>query len=221
MEGIKLTQMRKARGYRTADDVHTTLKVRAAETGEPMEDILDRALRRELGMATPPRYSIEPITEKLALCVPDWGESIRPIPAQTPYLEIDTRDGKMRIDTRMNSEYAVPMVVWNGIVRRFDLTPTTDGVKLTADINSGKLDEVIGRVVDGSSVKCDGNNYVGVASDDATDAEEELRSILAGYHVDSGGLWDAGAWVGDVGEITVQTTDDEIEDLARKIEREA
>lgn len=33
-----------------ADDVHRALRMRAAETGETMEDILDRALRKELGL---------------------------------------------------------------------------------------------------------------------------------------------------------------------------
>lgn len=40
----------RARGYRTSDEVHKALRIRAAETGETMESILDRALRRELGM---------------------------------------------------------------------------------------------------------------------------------------------------------------------------
>jgi plasmid stability protein len=40
----------RARGYRTSDDVHRALRIRAAETGETMESILDRALRKELGM---------------------------------------------------------------------------------------------------------------------------------------------------------------------------
>jgi plasmid stability protein len=42
----------RARGYRTSDDVHRALRIRAAETGETMEGILDRALRKELGMMT-------------------------------------------------------------------------------------------------------------------------------------------------------------------------
>jgi len=33
-----------------ADDVHKALRIRAAETGETIEAILDRALRKELGM---------------------------------------------------------------------------------------------------------------------------------------------------------------------------
>ncbi len=45
-----MTQERRPRGYRTADDVHKALRMRAAETGEPMEEILDRALRKELGL---------------------------------------------------------------------------------------------------------------------------------------------------------------------------
>ena len=43
-------KQRRPRGYRTSDDVHRALKIRAAETGETIEDILDRALRKELGM---------------------------------------------------------------------------------------------------------------------------------------------------------------------------
>ena len=48
---------RRPRGYRTSDDVHRALKIRAAETGETIEDILDRALRKELGL-TPERVSV-------------------------------------------------------------------------------------------------------------------------------------------------------------------
>ena len=40
------------RGYRTSDELHKALRIRAAETGESMEGILDRALRKELGMMT-------------------------------------------------------------------------------------------------------------------------------------------------------------------------
>lgn len=47
-----MPQTRRPRGTRIADDVHRALRIRAAETGETMEDIVDRALRKELGMMT-------------------------------------------------------------------------------------------------------------------------------------------------------------------------
>lgn len=36
--------------YRVSDEVHKALRIRAAETGETMGEIAERALRRELGM---------------------------------------------------------------------------------------------------------------------------------------------------------------------------
>src|SRR5690606_18304159 len=38
------------KGLRISDEVHTALKVRAAQTGESMGQIAERALRKELGM---------------------------------------------------------------------------------------------------------------------------------------------------------------------------
>lgn len=38
------------KGLRISDEVHAALKIRAAQTGESMGQIAERALRRELGM---------------------------------------------------------------------------------------------------------------------------------------------------------------------------
>ena len=38
------------KGLRISDEVHRALRVRAAETGETMGEIAERALRKELGM---------------------------------------------------------------------------------------------------------------------------------------------------------------------------
>ena len=38
------------KGLRISDEVHTALRVRAAQTGETMGEIAERALRKELGM---------------------------------------------------------------------------------------------------------------------------------------------------------------------------
>ena len=38
------------KGLRISDEVHRALRIRAAETGESMGEIAERALRRELGM---------------------------------------------------------------------------------------------------------------------------------------------------------------------------
>lgn len=39
------------KGLRISDEVHKALRIRAAETGESMGEIAERALRKELGMA--------------------------------------------------------------------------------------------------------------------------------------------------------------------------
>lgn len=40
------------KGIRISDEVHKALRIRAAETGESMGEIAERALRKELGMVT-------------------------------------------------------------------------------------------------------------------------------------------------------------------------
>src|SRR5690625_4512706 len=49
----------KVRGYRgISEEVHKALRVRAAETGETIGEIAERALRRELGMTKYEGYTI-------------------------------------------------------------------------------------------------------------------------------------------------------------------
>lgn len=45
-----MSNVHSPKGLRISDEVHTALKVRAAQTGESMGQIAERALRKELGM---------------------------------------------------------------------------------------------------------------------------------------------------------------------------
>lgn len=45
-----MSKVHSPKGLRISDEVHKALRIRAAETGESMGDIAERALRRELGL---------------------------------------------------------------------------------------------------------------------------------------------------------------------------
>lgn len=58
-----MSKVHSPKGLRISDEVHKALRIRAAETGESMGEIAERALRRELGMMT----TAERIAERFAI----------------------------------------------------------------------------------------------------------------------------------------------------------
>ena len=87
------------------------------------------------------------------------------------------------------------------------------------------FDDLFQRIVDGSEVEWDGNNFVGRLNEDAREAEEELEQLLEDYVDGSIGLWDAGEWLQDSSDeelgVTAASTDDELAKKARELEEEA
>lgn len=56
-----MTKPHRPKGLRISDEVHTALRVRAAQTGETMGEIAERALRRELGLMTGARIDLDDV----------------------------------------------------------------------------------------------------------------------------------------------------------------
>ena len=166
-------------------------------------------------------FRVPDIDRTELLKVDPSSQSLRP---QTPYLELDLTDKQIHIDTYCQID-GTPISVWHGVVRWYRLSPYTDAEALTTDINAGVFDDLFQRIVDGSEVEWDGNNYVGRLNEDAREAEEELEQLLEDYVDGSIGLWDAGEWLQDSSDeelgVTAASTDDELAKKARELEEEA
>ncbi|MEU7480570.1 hypothetical protein AB0A63_31645 [Lentzea sp. NPDC042327] len=142
---------------------------------------------------------------------------------QSCHLELDLRDGELSADYDGEIGNAIPMSVHHGIVRRWGIPCVTakSANELMRDIAP-----LAQRVLDGATIEWDGNNNVGVLTDDAADAEEEIIGRLQG---DLDGLtligeMDAADWwaEGDLPEdLTADTTDKELEAIVEREEEDA
>lgn len=169
------------------------------------------------------RFSIDPINDPLALCIPD--PSTNPTRAMAIYLELDLDDNSLELTTYYSVD-GTPMPAFHGTLRMYSVPECADVALLTHDINAGTLDALLSRIVDGAETYYDGSNYKATLSPDALNAEDELRNRLIEYiPFDNGGLWDAWDWFhlstpAELG-ITATTTDSELLALANKLEAEA
>lgn len=129
----------------------------------------------------------------------------------------------------MQSENAVPMSVFHGLVRRYPLPVYTDAKTLTEDINKGAFDNLFNKICDLVEKHWDGNNWVTRTRDEQAffEAEDELEKQLAKYELDCGGLWDAADWLHDTIDdviheygITADTPDDRLEEIATNLKGE-
>lgn len=169
------------------------------------------------------RFSIDPINDPLALCMPD--PSTNPTRPMAIYLELNLDDSALNLTTYYSID-GTPMMAFHGILRMYSVPERADVALLTHDINAGTLDALLSRIVDGAETYYDGSNYKAKLSPDALNAEDELRERLLEYlPYDEGGLWDAWEWFrhstpAELG-ITATTTDSELLALAYKLEAEA
>lgn len=99
-------------------------------------------------------------------------------------IELDLETGQL--DASYNTEIgnAVPMHVWNGIVRRYRIPClSSQGANRAMEA----ILPLAQRVVDGAEVVWDGNNWVSKLNDDASKAEYEIEWMLEpGNFSDSG-----------------------------------
>ncbi|HEY3363929.1 MAG TPA: hypothetical protein VGK74_02600 [Symbiobacteriaceae bacterium] len=151
--------------------------------------------------------------------------SANPVAAMAILLCLDTRDGSAWITHRNQCENGVPSTVYHGLVLEWSIAVTTDAQRFAADINTGELDALLTRIVVGASTRWNGNNTVGVLSDDARGAGEAVEQWLNdwdGTMPESGGLWEAGDWFQDgVEGFRADMTDEELAALADSLDREA
>ena len=99
---------------------------------------------------------------------------------QDRYFQI-FRDGRITVDVNPEIGNAIPVKVWSGIIRRLTIP---DGYSRSDILSFYKTYKgLFQRVVDGMGEKYDGNNYVGILSDDAKEAEGDLSHTLYTYTV--------------------------------------
>ena len=106
-----------------------------------------------------------------------------------------------------------------------------DGPAMVDWLRDDAGQELLSRICDGHIIEWDGNNHVGRMTDDAADAHNELVLELedADALPEPAGLWDVCNWLDGIGRdavreeygITADTTDSELDAIAKRIDEEA
>lgn len=102
---------------------------------------------------------------------------------QKAFIEIDLDEGIMQADWDGEIGGAVPMRVWHGRVRRYDLPPYC----LPGPVNE-LMEEILPlaeRMEKGYSCEWDGSNNVGKLDEDAQETEEAIRDMVENYQPSS------------------------------------
>jgi len=134
------------------------------------------------------------------------------------YLSVDWESEEIGVEIYYR-DGSTPGDVWHGLRRLIQLPNTVDASSLKEDVDD--LLPRIDSIRAGYESYWNGHNWIGKFSDEA---QEELYSLE--YDIEQnpetlfrlcedGGLWDADDWFVDpVEELTAETTDEEIKDLA-------
>jgi len=146
---------------------------------------------------------------------------------QPVYISLDLADGALYADYRATND--TPGRVWLGQVRTWEIPP------LVADAANELMQDIAPlaqRILDGSDIEVNPRtgDRVGVLNDDAMAAEWEIYEIIENWREDptvsvveeiSVGDWYSGGDdpCDELG-LTAETTDDELEQLAAKIEED-
>jgi hypothetical protein len=143
------------------------------------------------------------------------------------YIELDCPN--KTLSAHYNSEIgnAIPFSVYHGHDQWFGINLMRGS---TADALMEEILPLAQRVVDGYDSVWNGSNHIAKFTDDAQNAIDEIEAICDSAEGDLE-VWDAGDWLGEVthqtdtaveiegvGTITAQTTDDELEEMERKID---
>ena len=125
----------------------------------------------------------------------------------------------------------MPAGVWHGLTLRWQLPALTADA---ANALMGDIADAAGRVCDGFERAWDGHNFVGRYDEDAREAQDEIsRAIERREPWDPRDViepWDAADWLGALGGLARQgeelgiaadTTDDELNTIADRVEEEA
>ena len=114
------------------------------------------------------------------------------IQAQPARVELDLRDGSLIADWDAEVGNGVSEAVWNGLIRRYDISP-----QLTRDEINALLVEVAPiaqRILDGTEITSDGLRERPALSAKARDAEAEMESGCQSFVTSSMGVYDARDW---------------------------
>lgn len=76
-----MSKVHSPKGLRISDEVHTALKVRAAQTGESMGQIAEKALRKELGIMTGARIDLDKEAKPMKYTETTYSENGHDYPA--------------------------------------------------------------------------------------------------------------------------------------------
>lgn len=169
------------------------------------------------------KYYITPATHELDFHIP---EPSAPHSKQEAYLELDIEDGELQVNTYASGS-GISERAWHGIVRCYELPFNVDAIALTKAINEGEFDTLFDSVISDSEVLWDGNNWKGLLSASASDAENAILVKLENYTYQGDepyGIWSAADWLYDVRfdlGITADSTNAELEAIANKQEQEA
>ena len=161
---------------------------------------------------------IIPVAEKFDLhCHYD-----RQTQQQECYIALNCREKILTASYNGEIGNAIPFSVFHGHIRRYGIPC------VIADAANELMDEILPlaqRIVDGYESRWDGNNMVAALSHDAKLAEANMEKIIDDYEADEHtGIceWDASEWFADPPEnITANTTDEELEVIAKRNKAEA
>ncbi len=113
---------------------------------------------------------------------------------QPAYIELDLEDKTLSADWNGEIGNAVPMDVWHGLRRRYHIPC------LVADEANALMEEIAPlceRVVAGSEIVWDGNNWVAKLNEDAEDAEMEIDRMCEQAEGETVSEWEASDFFGE------------------------
>ncbi len=133
------------------------------------------------------------------------------------YLVLDWDNRAVYIETMTGQ--GIPERFWHRRADRIFLPRDIDATRLEAGIK--EIEDDIQEIYKGYYTEWNGSNWIGDFSEETFDLLEELRIRIDRGYVFSitevGGLWHADDWFCDIpDEITADSTDEEIEELARE-----
>lgn len=110
-----------------------------------------------------------------------------------------TEDGDVGADYSGEIGNSVPMAVWNNRTLHWGVKSDING-NLLADFLENEARPLLEKVHEGHEVDWDGNNHVGLLSDEAKIAAEQLQDMLDNlWQNGEGGVWKVDSWLDGVG----------------------
>lgn len=135
---------------------------------------------------------------------------------QPVYIELSLLDGRLEVDYSGEIGNAQPVAAHDGWVRRYPL-PAIPTAAAANDLIR-QLSPTAQRILDGMTQEYNERRgqYYPALSDDAVAAEAEMLAAAEEYsgpHVAAWHVDQAMQWLGDLEDITADTTDEELEEL--------